>query len=162
MPTLTPLPSGTGTNTALQPVKVQTPNGDSAMNDTADSVRVTVYDTTGAAAAFGDTSILPKGSSSQTIFSYTGLYNAASNTIHTVTGGKTFYLSQILVSVDLVGTGDFYVKDNATSKIQMKYGSALAGEHFNIVFPAPIAFSTSVIFTFNSLNAYMTFIGWEQ
>lgn len=168
MPTLTPLPSGTGTNTATQAIKVVTPNGDTAMNDTADSVRCTLYDTSGTAVSLGDTSVLPKGGSGQTLKYFSSALSPAtggtSNLIYTVTAGKVFYCTYIFITDNAALDAEMQVLDDTTVVFQYQTspGSTHAGSPM-FISHVPISFATTVrVKVSANANLRINIVGWEQ
>ena len=89
----------------------------------------------------------------------------ANSTIYTVTGGKTLFVKQIIISIETTQdtTAKFTLDDNGTDKITIAMDSQSEGTTLTLNFIAPLEFDTD-IGRVSSIggNAYITILGWEE
>jgi len=84
----------------------------------------------------------------------------ADATIHTVTAGKTLYITHMFICGYAAG-GWFTVLDNATTKIVVT--SPTTVEYAPVVFATPLTFATSVVCNDGgAFDAEVTMTGWEE
>lgn len=76
----------------------------------------------------------------------------ASTTLHTVTTGKTLYITSLFLEVrntDVTGPGRVRVRDDTTTRFPMSASTAVAGQltpraFAHMTFPEPLAFTTNL------------------
>jgi len=156
---IVPVNPGAGSSNAVPQTKIITPNGDSVTNDTADSLKVTIYDATGSAVQFGDTAVIPTGGSSQTI-KQGGQFTTGAmpdvNDVYTVTANKDLYLTDLMIQQNgAAGKVGLYDDD---TEIFSFYTSGVT--HFK--FSTPIKITTILTLKSTSLSYEMFWSGVEQ
>lgn len=74
----------------------------------------------------------------------TGALSYATSTLHTVTGGKSFYLTSLTMYIVAGAGSELNIRDNATVK-QKWWPKIATAEIYTWTFPTPIKFDTSVV-----------------
>ena len=119
----------------------------------ADSVKIT--DGTDELAINADGSIISGDKTS------VNAYNAGTGTditVYTVTGGKTFYMTEIIWCFG--GTGNIYLDDSATRKLHLP---ATANSVMHFKFKTPIPFTTDVRVKSSASNTHYALVnGYEE
>lgn len=90
--------------------------------------------------------------------------NSAYNVIHTVTTGKTFYVSLIIIASEAGGTAKIATGASG-SEVDFLVAILQANVTLVIELPTPIKMSSGTRITVNSTtgqNSHFTLIGWEE
>jgi len=164
MVTYAPIPSGAGSNTATQTVKLVDAGGTSITDSTAHAAKVLQVDASGNPTSAGDTTAFVDGGTGQTPLTKGGAYyaGAGDNTVYSITASKNFYCSAILINSNN-GTGeDCSIKDGSTTLFRFQM-PATVGANLIISFGSvPCVFDTSLIFNTPNGRSYgVTFVGFE-
>lgn len=87
--------------------------------------------------------------------------------LHTVTGGKTFYLSSMNLTEDGAGGGGWDIRDNTAIAGTPIIAQGMTNQAFpasvNMVFPVPIKFTTGVFLDLEQTGSvFWSIQGFEQ
>ena len=86
----------------------------------------------------------------------------SSRTIHSVTTGKTAYITQIITRLQS-GDGTLEFRDATDRRFEINYGVLNVGDISVYTFPTPLQFDTSIhLFEDGQVIASVSLVGWEE
>lgn len=96
----------------------------------------------------------------------------ATTTIYTVTAGKTFYLTDLMITATNSSTtanGRFRIRDNVTTKIPKNFGASIVGavspflnEVDNFIEPIPFTTNVNLEVVAGTLSVSVAIVGYEK
>ena len=86
----------------------------------------------------------------------------SSRTIHTVTTGKTAYITQIITR-KIGGDGTLEFRDELVPRFEINYGALNPGDISVYNFSTPLQFDTSIhLFEDGEIRLTVSLMGWEE